>query len=210
MSAIPKTMRAVLLKEFGDISKMYIGETNVPKPKDNEVLVKVHAFGINRADTMQRKGNYPPPQGVTDIMGLEASGEIVETGSLSKQRWKIGDKVMVLVAGGGYSEYVAAHTGCVMLIPEGLSMIEAAGIPETFLTAYQGLKVIGKIQKDDVVLIHAGASGVGTAAIQLAKYFGAHVITTAGSDEKLEYCKNLGADCAINSPKMVSTLFTIP
>ncbi|CAF1266633.1 unnamed protein product [Adineta steineri] len=196
--SIPEKMKAVLLKGFGGRDNLYIGEADVPKIKDDEVLIKVHAFGINRADTMQREGQYPPPPGVTDIMGLEASGEIVNVGNEAKQQWKNGDKVMVLVSGGGYAEYVAAHMGCVMKIPEGISMIDAAGIPETFLTAFQGLRFIAKIKKNDTVLIHAGASGVGTAAIQLAKLFGAKVATTVGSNEKIAYCKKLGADKAVN------------
>ncbi|CAF4540833.1 unnamed protein product [Rotaria sp. Silwood1] len=196
--SVPEKMRAVLLKGFGDRDNLYIGDTDVPQIKDDEVLVKVHAFGINRADTLQRKGLYPSPPGVTDILGLEASGEIVRVGNEAKDKWNNGDKVMVLVAGGGYAEYVAVHMGCVMKIPEGISMIDAAGIPETFLTAFQGLKLIGNIKKGDIVLIHAGASGVGTAAIQLAKLFGAKVATTAGTNEKTAYCKKLGADKAIN------------
>ncbi|CAF1245213.1 unnamed protein product [Rotaria sordida] len=196
--SIPEKMRAVLLKDFGDCDNLYIGETNVPEIKDDEVLVKVHAFGVNRADTLQRKGLYPPPPGVTDIIGLEASGEIVRVGNEAKEKWNDGDKVMVLVAGGGYAEYVAAHMGCVMKIPEGISMVDAAGIPETFLTAFQGLKLIGNIKKGDMVLIHAGASGVGTAAIQLAKFFGAKVATTVGTNEKIAYCKRIGADKIIN------------
>lgn len=195
---VPNKMKAVLLKEFGDRENLYIGEADVPKINDDEVLVKVHAFGVNRADTMQRKGQYPPPPGVTDIMGLEASGEIVSVGKDAQQSWNNGDKVMVLVAGGGYAEYVAVHMGSVMKIPEGVSMVDAAGIPETFLTAFQGLRLIGEVKKNDLVLIHAGASGVGTAAIQLAKFFGARVATTAGSNEKLAYCKRLGADKAVN------------
>ncbi|CAF0956550.1 unnamed protein product [Didymodactylos carnosus] len=192
-------MRAVLLKDFGDISNMYIGETAVPKPKDDEVLIKVHAFGVNRADTSQRQGKYPPPPGNSDIMGLEAAGEIVQLGGEAKQfNLKVGDQVMTLVGGGGYAEYVTAHVGCVMHIPKGLSMIEAAAIPETFLTAFQGLRTIAHLKKDDIVLVHAGASGVGTAAIQLVKLFGAHCCTTAGSEKKLEYCKKLGAEVAFN------------
>ncbi|CAF4562687.1 unnamed protein product, partial [Rotaria socialis] len=119
-------------------------------------------------------------------------------GDKAKEQWNNGDKVMVLVAGGSYAEYVTAHMGCVMKIPEGISMIDAAGIPETFLTAYQGLRLIGNIKKGDIALIHAGASGVGTAAIQLAKFFGAKVATTVGSNEKIAYCKKIGADTAIN------------
>jgi len=117
---------------------------------------------------------------------------------MQKKTWNIGDKVMALVAGGGYAEYVTAHMGCVMKIPKGLSMIEAAGIPETFLTAFQGLRLIGKMNEGDAVLIHAGASGVGTAAIQLAKMFGANVASTAGSSDKVAYCKKLGADKVCN------------
>ncbi|UJR09891.1 hypothetical protein I4U23_014113 [Adineta vaga] len=196
--SIPTKMKAVLLKSFGERDNMYIGETDVPKMKDDEVLVKVHAFGVNRADTMQRKGEYPPPPGVSDIIGLEASGEIVDVGNEAKQKWKNGEHVMVLVAGGGYAEYVAVNMGAVMKIPEGISMVEAAGIPETYLTAFQGLRLIGNIKKHDLVLIHAGASGVGTAAIQLAKLFGAKIATTVGTNEKIAYCKKLGADKAVN------------
>ncbi|UJR22462.1 hypothetical protein I4U23_025519 [Adineta vaga] len=196
--AVPERMRAVLLKGFGDRDNLYIGETDVPKMKNDEVLVQVHAFGINRADIMQRKGQYSSLFNATDIMGLEASGEIVDVGDQAKDKWKIGDKVMVLVFSGGYAEYVVAQMNCTMKIPKGISIIEAAGIPETFLTAYQGLKLIGNIKKGDLVLIHAGASGVGTAAIQLAKFFGAKVAATAGSNEKVAYCKKLGADKRIN------------
>jgi tumor protein p53-inducible protein 3 len=196
--SVPEKMRAVLLKGFGDRDNLYIGETDVPKIKDDEVLVKVHAFGVNRADTSQRKGQYPPPPGVTDIIGLEASGEIVEVGNEAKQQWNNGDKVMVLVSGGGYAEYVTVHMGCVMKIPKGISIVDAAGIPEAYLTAFQGLRLIGNIKKGDIALIHAGASGVGTAAIQLAKLFGAKVATTAGSNGKVAYCHKLGADKAVN------------
>ncbi|CAF0869622.1 unnamed protein product [Adineta ricciae] len=191
-------MRAVLLKDFGDRDNLYVGETDVPKIKDDEILIKVHAFGVNRVDIVQRKGQYPSPFNLTDVIGLEAAGEIVDVGEQAKDKWKIDDKVMVLVTNGGYAEYVAAHMDCTMRIPEGISVVDAAGIPEAFLTAFQGLRVIGNVKRNDLVLIHAGASGVGTAGIQLAKFFGAKVATTAGSNEKVAYCKKLGADKGIN------------
>jgi NADPH:quinone reductase len=169
----------------------------VPQPGDGEVLVKVAAAGVNRPDVMQRQGLYPPPKGATDIPGLEIVGEVVALGA-GVTRWKVGDKVMALVIGGGYAEYCLAHENHCLPVPASLSMIEAAAIPETFLTVWHNAFERGGLKAGETLLVHGGSSGIGTAAIQLARAFGARVITTAGSPEKCEACRKLGADPAIN------------
>lgn len=190
-------MKAVLLKKFGDVSNLYIGETTKPIPKSNELLIKVKCTAVNRADISQRLGKYPPPPGASEILGLEASG-IIEQVPNEKSHWKVGEKVMCLLSGGGYSEYVTCDEGCVMKIPKGFSFEEASAIPEVFLTAYQTLFEIGKLSKGKSVLIHAGGSGVGTAAIQLAKSIGCEHIITTSSSSKTEICKKMGATLAID------------
>jgi len=191
-------MRAVLLKAFGGPEQMYIGDTLRPVPKAGELLIRVHCFGLNRADCLQRKGDYAPPPGASAIMGLEAAGEIAEIGSDVKGKWVVGDRVMALAAGGAYAEYVAIPEVTVMPIPTGFSYVQAAAIPEAFLTAFQLLHTIGSVEKGDHVLVHAGASGVGTTAIQLCKVIGAHAIVTAGTREKIEFCTKLGALAGFN------------
>jgi NADPH2:quinone reductase len=171
-------------------------ERPVPAPGDGEILVKVEAAGVNRPDVMQRKGLYPPPPGAPDIPGLEIAGEIVSFGSGVK-RWNVGDRVMALVSGGGYAEYCVAHASHAMPV-SGLDMIEAAAIPETFFTVWHNVFERGGLKEGETLLLHGGTSGIGTTAIQLAKQFGARVIVTAGSDEKCEACRKLGADVAIN------------
>src|SRR5699024_4560635 len=161
-------------------------------PQDNELLIDVKATALNRADLLQRKGNYPPPKGESEIMGLEMAGVIKEIGN-SVTDWKVGDRVHALLPGGGYAEQVVIPAEMAMLTPDNLSDEEAAAIPEVFLTAYLNLFELGKLKKGEHVLIHAGASGVGTAAIQLAKKAGAIPIVTAGSAEKVDYCLSLGA-----------------
>ena len=173
-----------------------IGEREAPSISDEEVLVKVKAADVNRADLLQRKGLYPPPPGASDILGLEISGEIVEVGS-QVEKWKIGDAVCGLLPGGGYAEYINIDQHLLLPIPSDYSFEEAAAIPEVFLTAYQALFLLAKIEPNDVVLIHAGASGVGTAAIQLVKSINAHPIVTA-SKPKHEICLSLGAQLAID------------
>jgi len=168
----------------------------VPAPGDGEILVKVAAAGVNRPDVMQRMGLYPPPPGAPDIPGLEIAGEVVALGANVK-RWKLGDRVMALVVGGGYAEYCLAHESHALPVGN-LSMIEAAAIPETFFTVWHNTFERGRLKRGETLLIHGGSSGIGTAAIQLAKAFGAHVITTAGSPEKCDACRKLGADVAIN------------
>ncbi|KPA80451.1 putative mitochondrial oxidoreductase [Leptomonas pyrrhocoris] len=186
-------MRAVTLKGFGATDMLQISRIPravIANPRD--VLIKVSAAGINRADGAQRRGHYPPPKGSCEVLGLEVSGVIEQVGPDVKN-FKEGDKVMGLLPGGGYAEYAVAHEGSVMHIPQGYSFIEAAAIPEAFLTAWQALKFHGNVSKGQHVLIHAGASGVGTAASQLVeKYFEATAVTTS-SEAKVELCKNFAS-----------------
>lgn len=175
-----------------------ISETKRPEPDDHELLIKIEATALNRADLLQRAGNYPVPEGASDILGLEMAG-IVEATGKKVTRFKKGDQVFGLLPGGGYAEYCVIHQDLAMKKPESLSYEEAAAIPETFLTAYQALVWLGEISNNENVLIHAGASGVGTTAIQLARHlFDATIITTASQQHKLDSCKKLGADYTIN------------
>ncbi|HYW36140.1 MAG TPA: NAD(P)H-quinone oxidoreductase, partial [Balneolaceae bacterium] len=177
---------------------MRIGEIEKPEPAHDEILVKIKATALNRADLFQRSGNYPPPEGASEILGLEMAGT-VEAAGANVQRWKPGDAVYGLLPGGGYAEYCTIPEKMAMPVPGSFSFAQAAAVPETFLTAWQTLHWTGKLQPHETVLIHAGGSGVGTAAIQLARHsFDARIITTAGKKRKLESCKSLGADYAIN------------
>jgi NADPH2:quinone reductase len=196
MAALPKSMTVIGIKAPGGPEMLVPEERPVPAPGDGEILVKVAAAGVNRPDVMQRQGLYPPPPGAPDIPGLEIAGEVVALGPNTK-RWKVGDKVMALVIGGGYADYALAHESHALPI-DGLSMVEAAAIPETFFTVWHNAFERGALKAGETVLVHGGTSGIGTTAIQLAKAFGARVITTAGSDDKCEACRKLGADVAIN------------
>ncbi len=189
-------MRAVVVTEDGDPEHMTIGEVPTPEPGPEEVLVKVHATALNRADTFQRRGHYPPPDGASEILGLEMAGTVAETGDRVVD-WHENDRVFALLDGGGYAEYTVVHKDRLMAMPPGLSMQEAAAIPEVFLTAYQALHWLGGLQPDHNVLIHAGASGVGTAAIQLARRADAHPYVTA-SAPKHDVCRDLGAEATID------------
>lgn len=189
-------MRAITLTEFGGPSVMYISEVDTPKIKVDQVLIRVYAFALNRADTLQRAGKYPPPPGESDIMGLEVAGEIVEMGA-NVSGWKIGDRVCCLVGGGGYAEYCKSPAEMLIPLPDHMAYTTAAGIPEAFLTAWQSVSWIAKLQSTDKILIHAGASGVGLSAIQIAKYIGAKVAITA-SAQKHTYCTDAGADLCID------------
>lgn len=189
-------MRAILVKKPGGPEQLILGEYEKPLPKPYELLVRVHATALNRADTLQREGKYPPPKGASPILGLEIAGEVVEAG-YNCTRFSKGDKVFGLLPGGGYAEYALIDENMAMPVPENLSMEQAAAIPEVFMTAYQALFWLGKLQPGERALIHAGASGVGTAAIQLAKAHKAEVITTSSAG-KTQACKDLGADKAIN------------
>ena len=175
-----------------------IEERPIPAYSANEVLVKVAAAGINRPDVSQRKGNYPPPPGASvDIPGLEIAGTIVETGA-NVNRWKAGDKICALVTGGGYAEYCVAPDGQCLPVPENLTFIEAASLPETFFTVWSNVFDRGQLKAGETLLVHGGSSGIGVAAIQMAKALGATVYVTAGSDEKCRFCEDLGAAKAIN------------
>ena|SRR5690348_6192688 len=196
MAALPTHMTAIGIKAPGGPEALVPEQRPVPAPGDGEVLVKVAAAGVNRPDVMQRKGLYPPPKGAPDIPGLEIAGEIVALGA-GVTRWKTGDRVMALVIGGGYAEYCLTHGSHAMPV-SGLSMVDAAAIPETFFTVWHNAFERGGLKQGETFLVHGGTSGIGTAAIQLAKTFGARVITTAGSEEKCEACRKLGADTAIN------------
>lgn len=189
-------MRAILLKKPGGPEELILGEYEQPLPMPYELLVRVHATALNRADTLQRQGKYPAPKGESPILGLEMAGEVVEAG-INCTRFKKGDKVFGLLSGGGYAEYAVIHEEMAMRVPDNLSMEAAAAIPEVFLTAYQALVWLGKLQAGERVLVHAGASGVGTAAIQLARALQAEVLVTA-SKQKVDACLALGAHRAIN------------
>jgi tumor protein p53-inducible protein 3 len=190
-------MKAVVVNERRKKNPLSIEEVDDPTMQTDEVLVRVHATALNRADLHQRNGNYPPPEGASEILGLEVAGEIIEVGADVSQ-WETGDRVCALLPGGGYAQLATVPANMLMKIPDNLSYEEAAAIPETFLTAYQALVWLGELQENESVLIHAGGSGVGTSAIQLAREMGATIYTTAGKQHKLETCSDLGAKVAIN------------
>jgi NADPH:quinone reductase len=190
---LPQEMRAIEIES----QKLVITTRPVPKPAKGEVLVRVKAAGINRPDLLQRKGLYPPPPGVTDIPGLELSGEIVAVGRGVKGLRR-GQAVCALVGGGSYAEYCTVPAPQCLPIPKGLNFLQAACLPETFFTVWTNLFDRGQLKKGESLLIHGGASGIGTTAIQIAKAFGAKVIVTAGTDEKCRDCLKLGARLAIN------------
>ncbi|XP_041355110.1 quinone oxidoreductase PIG3-like isoform X2 [Gigantopelta aegis] len=194
----PKVMMRAAQFTPGGPDKLYIGDVPVPVPKNNEVLIKVYATAVNRADTLQRKGLYPLPPGASDVLGLEAVGVIEQIGSSVDGGWKLGDRVMALLSGGGNAEYVASPAEQLMPVPDSLDFVTAAAIPEVWLTAYQLLHTIGQVKKGDHVLIHGGGSGVGTAAIQLVKLAHARPIVTAGSEAKLKVARSLGAVAGFN------------
>ena len=197
MTSIPATMTAIGITAPGGPEMLTSQERPVPQPGDGEILVKVVAAGVNRPDVAQRKGLYPPPPGVTDIPGLEIAGVVAACGP-GCRRWKPGDQVTALVSGGGYAQYCAAHETHALPVPSGLTATEAAAIPETFFTVWHNVFERGGLKASETLLVHGGSSGIGTVAIQLAKAFGARVIATAGSTEKCDACRRLGADVAIN------------
>src|SRR5208283_1527256 len=182
MTALPTSMTAIGIKAPGGPEALVPEQRAVPAPGASEILIKVAAAGVNRPDVMQRQGLYPPPPGAPDIPGLEIAGEIVAFGP-NVNRWKAGDRVMALVSGGGYAEYCLAHESHALPL-SGLSMVEAAAIPETFFTVWHNMVERGGLKLGETFLVHGGTSGIGTTAIQLAKALGARVITTAGTPEK--------------------------
>jgi NADPH2:quinone reductase len=197
MSPVPTRMTAIVIRAPGGPDMLVPEERPVPPPGQHEVLVKVAAAGVNRPDVMQRRGLYPPPPGATDIPGLEIAGEVVALGP-KVERWKIGDKVMGLVIGGGYAQFCPLHERHALPIPPTLSLIEAAALPETTFTVWHNVFERGALKAGETLLVHGGSSGIGTVSIQLAKAMGARVITTAGTPEKCEACRRLGADVAVN------------
>ncbi len=190
-------MRAVEIKEPGAPEVLVVAERPMPEPGQGEVLIKVHAAGINRPDVFQRQGNYAPPPGASDIPGLEVAGEIV-SGELGASGFKVGDMVCALVAGGGYAEYCVAPIEQCLPIPQGLSMIEAAGLPETYFTVWSNVFDRGALSEGERFLVHGGASGIGTTAIQIATALGHEVFATVGSDERVQAVQSLGATKGIN------------
>jgi putative PIG3 family NAD(P)H quinone oxidoreductase len=197
MSALPATMTVTAIRAPGGADVLVPEQRPLPRLATGEVLVKVAAAGVNRPDVMQRQGLYSPPPGATDIPGLEIAGEVVALGN-GVARWKVGDRVMALVVGGGYAQFCAAHESHALPVPPAVTLIEAAAIPETFFTVWHNVFERGRLTAGETLLVHGGSSGIGTTAIQLAKAFGARVIVTAGSKEKCEACRRLGADAAIN------------
>ncbi|KLK92917.1 NAD(P)H-quinone oxidoreductase [Microvirga vignae] len=197
MEPIPGTMRAVIADGSGGPEVLKVVERPVPQPKEGEILVRVRVAGINRPDVIQRQGGYPPPPGAPDILGLEIAGEVVGSDP-NANRFKAGDKVMALVAGGGYADYAVVHESNALPVPETLSPEEAGAVPETYFTVWTNVFERGALKPGETLLVHGGTSGIGTTAIQLAKAFGAKVIATAGSAEKCEACLRLGADVAVN------------
>ncbi|MFT6029213.1 MAG: NADPH2:quinone reductase [Oleiphilaceae bacterium] len=190
-------MKFIDTPEFGGPEVMTLTEGPHPVIKPNEVLVEVYAAGVNRPDVVQRQGLYPAPKGASAILGLEVSGVITEVGS-QVFGWKVGDNICALTNGGGYAEYVAVPQGQLLPIPQGLSMLEAASLPETHFTVWANVFDRAGLKKGERFLVHGGASGIGTAAIQMAKALGAEVFTTVGKADKVKACHGLGADLVIN------------
>ena len=190
-------MKAILFDKYGDPSVLYIGEAPKPIIDDNEVLIKVAAAGVNRPDILQRQGGYPPPKGESEILGLEVSGKIVEIGKNIDLDFK-GKEVCALVTGGGYAEYVKTTLATVLPVPKGLNVVDAAAIPETFFTVWTNLFNSGSLKKNETLLIHGGASGIGITAALIAKAMGIKFCTTVGSVKKKKFMEQLGSTLTIN------------
>jgi NADPH2:quinone reductase len=192
-----KDMTAIAITSPGGPEVLRPVRLTVPVPKPGEILVRVRAAGVNRPDVLQRKGAYPPPPGAPETPGLEIAGEVAALGEGAK-RYEAGDRVCALVPGGGYAEYAVVHEDNALPVPPGLSFSEAAAIPETFFTVWTNVFDRGRLKEGETLLVHGGSSGIGTTAIMLGKAFGAVVAVTAGSEEKCQACRDLGADLAIN------------
>ena len=190
-------MKAILFDKYGDSSVLYIGEAPKPIIDDNEVLIKVAAAGVNRPDILQRQGDYPPPKGASEILGLEVSGKIVEIGKNIDLDFK-GKEVCALVTGGGYAEYVKTTLATVLPVPKGLKVVDAAAIPETFFTVWTNLFDSASLKKNETLLIHGGASGIGITAALIAKAMGIKFLTTVGSVKKKKFMEQLGSTLTIN------------
>lgn len=196
-SSLPQEITAIEIVEPGEPDVLRPTKRPMPEPGEGHVLIKVAAAGVNRPDVLQRKGGYPPPPGAPDIPGLEIAGEVVACGPAVRQL-SPGDQVCALVSGGGYAEYCVAPEAQCLPFPDGLTAVEAAGLPETFFTVWSNVFDRAGLQAGETFLVHGGSSGIGTTAIQLAKAFGARVLTTAGSAEKCRICEELGAEKAFN------------
>jgi NADPH:quinone reductase len=194
---MPETMNVIEISEPGGPEVLIPAQRPTPAPDANDILIKVEAAGVNRPDAIQRAGHYPPPPGATDLPGLEVAGTVAAIGA-NVSGFALGDAVCALTPGGGYAQYCLAPASHCLPVPAGFSMVEAAGVPETYFTVWHNVFQRGGLQKGETFLVHGGSSGIGTTAIQLAKAFGARVLTTAGSDEKCRVCESLGADRAIN------------
>ncbi|WP_370187989.1 NAD(P)H-quinone oxidoreductase [Aeromicrobium sp.] len=190
-------MRAVVVPEPGGVEALQVVDVETPEPEPGEVLVRVTAAGVNRADLMQRQGFYDPPEGATHVLGLECSGDVVALGE-GVSEYTVGEHVVALLSGGGYAEYVAVPVGQVALAPRDLDLVDAAGLMEVAATVWSNVFMMAKLQHGETLLVHGGASGIGTMAIQLAKAFGARVVVTVGSEEKAAFCRDLGADLVVN------------
>ena len=190
-------MRVIEITKLGGPEVLVPAERPVPEPGPNEVLIRVAASGVNRPDVLQRLGLYPPPPGASDIPGLEASGVVEKTGP-GVTAWKKGDEVTALLTGGGYADYALAHEGSCLPVPAGVSLVDAAGLPETFFTVYANVYEDARLKPGETLLVHGGASGIGVTAIMLGKAKGARVIATASSEEKLAAIRALGADAAFD------------
>ena len=197
MSTPPNEMTVVEIAEPGDASVLRLARRAVPRPAAGEVLVRLAAAGLNRMDVQQRLGKYPPPPGASDLPGVEFSGHVAALGE-GVDGWREGDAVCALVAGGGYAEYPVVHQPNCLPIPAGVDLVDAAGLPETYFTVWTNVFERGRLAAGESFLVHGGASGIGTTAIQLAKAFGARAYATAGSAEKVRACLDLGADGAVN------------
>lgn len=189
-------MRAVIVETPGDVDALSFGQVDTPSPAAGEILVRTVASGVNRADVLQRQGHYPPPPGITNTIGLEASG-VVEAVGEGVNRWQVGDEVVALLAGGGYAEYFVVPEGQAITPPPGVDLVSAAGVLEVAATVLSNTRV-GRLKAGQVFLVHGGAGGIGTFATQYAKALGAIVAATAGSAEKLEHCRAFGADFAFD------------
>jgi len=195
------TMKAIVIEHAGPPEVLQLQERPRPKPATDEVLIRIFAAGVNRPDVAQRQGIYPPPPGApVDIPGLEVAG-VIEECRPDVMRWKVGDRVCALLAGGGYAEYAVANSGCCLPVPENWSFAEACSLPETVFTVWHNVFQRGQLKSGESLLVHGGSSGIGITAIQLAKAFGATVFATAGTDIKCDACTKLGADKCINYKK---------
>lgn len=195
--SLPSSMNAITIENPGMEARLVLKPREMPKPSTGQVLIKVHAAGLNRGDLLQSMGLYPPPKGTTDVPGLEAAGEIAAIGPGVSQ-WQIGDKVAALIAGGGYGEYALADEGSCLPVPANISMVEAAALPEAFFTVWTNVIDRAQLKRGENLLIHGGASGIGTTAIQMFRDYAGKIFATAGGPEKTALCVSLGASRAID------------